>query len=218
MQHFYGTIPGWFNCQGVYREMVRLCPDGGTIVEVGSFMGSSTAFLAVEARNAGRGLRVVAVDPFVDGWWEDFYLRQAALLPGLDPSLASRPMRECFDELTAPARGLFEVVDQWSVEAASFFAPGSVSCVFVDAFHDEDSVLSDLSAWWPAFDRGGMGVFGGHDYGFPCPDGVRPAVDKFLGRMGVPFSVVPPDHEDNLLMDTVKVLDLAPSWVVRGPA
>jgi hypothetical protein len=44
----------------IYRRLVGSAPDGATLVELGTRSGAGTRYLAVEAHNANRGLRVVA--------------------------------------------------------------------------------------------------------------------------------------------------------------
>src|SRR4051812_6373504 len=55
-------IPGWFNFQKVYDDAVLAAPPGGLLVELGCWLGRSTAYLAGAAKRADKGLIVVAVD------------------------------------------------------------------------------------------------------------------------------------------------------------
>ncbi len=65
-----------------------------------------------------------------------------------------------------------------SLDAALDFADGSLDLVYIDAEHDYDSVVSDISAWLPKIRKGGW--IAGHDY---HPDfGVMKAVNDILGN------------------------------------
>lgn len=55
MDHFYTTIePNWMDYEEIYRQMVKYAKDGDHFVEVGSHMGRSAAFMAVEIINSGK--------------------------------------------------------------------------------------------------------------------------------------------------------------------
>ena len=78
--------------------------------------------------------------------------------------------------------------------------PSWVSCVYIDASHDYDSVVKDIHNAWPLICEGG--VICGHDYGITNieaveakQDGVKQAVDEIFGE------------PDRLYEDT--------SWVVQ---
>src|SRR5215470_6074280 len=60
-------IPGWLTRDQakVLWEAVQRLPPGAGIVEIGSHQGRSTVVLGRAARD--RGVRLTAVDPFVDG-------------------------------------------------------------------------------------------------------------------------------------------------------
>merc|ERR1712061_735008 len=49
-----------------------------------------------------------------------------------------------------------------SVSCAQQFLDGSLDFVYLDARHDRQGVLEDLSAYWPKLRAGG--VIAGHDY------------------------------------------------------
>ena len=57
MEHFYYHIgENWFNYQDLYNQMVNYFPDGAHFVEVGSWKGRSSAFMAVEIINSNKKL------------------------------------------------------------------------------------------------------------------------------------------------------------------
>ena len=52
MEHFYQNIQGWFTYNDLYKYIVDNSLDGAHFVEVGSWLGCSSAFFAVEILNS----------------------------------------------------------------------------------------------------------------------------------------------------------------------
>ena len=66
-----------------------------------------------------------------------------------------------------------------STELAGSFEDGSFDLIFIDAMHDELSVMKDISCYWPKLKVGGHMLF--HDYA-DFGQGVVNAVDNKLGK------------------------------------
>ena len=62
MNHFYKTIPGYFDYEDVYAEVVSSAADGFHFVEIGAWYGQSTSYLAVEIINSGKNIKFDVVD------------------------------------------------------------------------------------------------------------------------------------------------------------
>ena len=167
--HFFQDIPGWFDFQDLYEDIVERVPDGGRIVEVGVWQGRSTAFLAVEIANSDKAIRLDVVDHFEGS-------------PEIEHTKAKVPnQRELFEQYIAPVRHLIRDVHAMkSWEASRLYAPGSVDFVMIDAAHDDQSVLRDLEAWWPIVKPGG--ILAGHDFDWP---GVQRALKPWSEMHGV---------------------------------
>ena len=54
MKQTYFNIPGWFNYSETYDIIVDKIPNDGVIVEIGSFLGRSTHYLATSLMNANK--------------------------------------------------------------------------------------------------------------------------------------------------------------------
>lgn len=171
MEHFYQDIFGWMKFEDTYREAVRRTPDGGTIVEVGSFLGKSAAFMAVEILNSGKRIRFVCVDPFTAHLGAGVYDSRA----GIGEFLSNMKR--------GGVEHLVEVKQALSVDAAELFADGSIDFVFIDAAHDYENVRADICAWLPKIKHGG--VLAGHDYGAKDWPMVRVAVEQTLSSGNV---------------------------------
>ena len=65
MKQTYFNIPGWFNYSETYDMIVDQIPDDGKIVEIGSFLGRSTHYLATSLMNANKEqVKIYCVDTF----------------------------------------------------------------------------------------------------------------------------------------------------------
>jgi len=62
MEHFYKDIYGFADYLGIYRKAVKMFPSGSHFVEVGSFLGKSAVFMAVEIINSGKNIKFDCVD------------------------------------------------------------------------------------------------------------------------------------------------------------
>ena len=65
MDHIFENIPGWFNFDYIYDIEVKEAQDGAHFVEVGSWKGRSSAYLAVLIANSGKQIRLDCVDTWL---------------------------------------------------------------------------------------------------------------------------------------------------------
>lgn len=158
----YKDIPGYCDFHEFYRTVFAQLPEGAVIVEVGVYLGHSSAFMATLAKESGKQIKIYAVDTF-NGSREhslrDFYNRfcenifacgvQKYIVPVLSPS-------EC---------------------AVKFDYIPDLDFCFIDAAHDYDNVKRDIQAWRPKVKPGG--ILAGHDYCASWP-GVKEAVDELI--------------------------------------
>jgi beta-1,4-mannosyl-glycoprotein beta-1,4-N-acetylglucosaminyltransferase len=152
MKHFYQSIQGWFTFPAFYRSMVERAPqEGARFVEVGSWKGTSAAYLAVEVVNSGKPIEVTCVDTW-NGSEEH---------AGFDTSR----LYDEFIENMKPVKDVVKAVRGASVDVATTFDDGSLDLVFIDAAHDHDSVKADIEAWLPKVKTGG--TLAGHDHSHP---------------------------------------------------
>ena len=165
MDHFYQNVNhhGWpdaphmFTYSTLYTQMVKETPDPSHFVEIGSFVGGSAAFMAVEIINSRKKIRFDCVD-----WW-------------------NHPVGnlENFTENLKPVWGHFTPMKMISWEAAKYYKDQSLDFVFVDGDHSYEGVCRDIQAWLPKVKPGG--VLAGHDYDQGDP-GVVQAVQTLLPK------------------------------------
>ncbi len=130
---------------------------GSVIVEVGSYLGGSSTFLAVAAKK--RGCVVYCVDTWLnEGMSEGQRDTYAAFL--------SNTQR--FADEIRPLRGR-------SVEMAEKFSE-PIELLLVDGDHSYSGCRSDLEAWLPKLESGGIVVF--HDFGWAA--GVQRTVQEMV--------------------------------------
>lgn len=124
------------------------CKGQGVIVEVGSWKGESTIYLA-KGSEAGKKVKVYAIDPHTGSpihrkWYGEVWT---------------------FDEFkrnikSAGVTDLVVPLVKTSEEAAKHFKE-DVELVFVDGDHEYDSVKLDFDLWFPKLIEGGFIAF--HD-------------------------------------------------------
>ena len=164
---FWEQIEGWFDFFLLYREMVEKY-DNATFVEIGTWKGQSTVFMAEKIRFFKRNIKVYAIDIFgpymSEGKQEDSTDIYNEFIENIEP----------YKDFIIPIKGDSSIV-------ANQFEDKSVDFIFIDGGHDYEVVKKDIQSWYPKLKDGG--VFGGHDY---CWDGVKQAVDEcFQNRVNV---------------------------------
>jgi len=86
-----------------------------------------------------------------------------------------------------------------SLDASNKFADSTLDFVYVDGCHQYESVLQDMSIWWPKIRPGG--ILAGHDYVTPNENKggwgqyIQPAVMRCAAEWGVDIElVIEPDN------------------------
>lgn len=146
------------------REFVQMCPDGGTVVEVGSYRGES-------AREWMKRVgRLWCVDP-----WAPF-CDKSNRVPSEVAEMVE--VEAEFDAVLAEFDGRIVKVKSRSLDAVSRFAVQSVDVVYLDGLHDFESLRGDILAWRDVPKVGGLLAV--HDFGHPGFPGVARAVEVCL--------------------------------------
>ena len=173
MEHFYEKIEGWFDFESIYKKMVENFDSGSHFVEIGSWLGRSASFMAVEILNSGKNIKFDCVDTWLGskGSWDESYHNDA--IKSLNKSLY-----EQFLENINPVINYINPIQGWSYEVVEQYKDNSLDFVFIDAAHDYESVKKDINAQYPKVKKGG--VIAGHDYNEPW--GVVQAVNEFFNE------------------------------------
>jgi predicted O-methyltransferase YrrM len=135
----------------------RKQPQGVTFVEIGSYLGASSCFLAAAALERGGLLHCV------DTWFNE------GMSEGKQDTWAE------FSKNTMPFSATIRAHRALSTEVAAYFND-KIDLLFVDGDHTYEACKADLEAWLPHLKDGGVLVM--HDYGWA--EGVRSVVDEIV--------------------------------------
>jgi hypothetical protein len=169
----------WFTFPGLYTHLVNQSSDGDSIVEVGSWKGKSSAFMAVTIANSRKKINFTCVDT-----WLGSVEHQEC------EEVKNDTLYELFIENMSPVKDYFTPLRLASVEASSKFEDNSLQAVFIDASHEYEEVKQDIKHWLPKVKHGG--ILCGHDY-HPSWQGVVDAVHETLGSSNIDISF----HREN---------------------
>lgn len=175
MDHFYQNLgENWFTYPDFYSQMVSYFVDGSHFVEVGSWKGRSSSYMAVEIINSKKKIRFDCVDTW-DGSAEHIDPNSYAFNPKIleDPNW----LYEEFLKNVSPVQEIINPVRKKSNLASFDYDDRSLDFVFIDAGHSYENVKEDITSWFPKIKIGGF--IAGHDYNPKWPSVVR-AVDEFL--------------------------------------
>ena len=150
VERHVGAIGGWLTPKEgrLLYDLARRCSGRGVIVEIGSWKGKSTIWLASGSRH-GAGVPVYAIDPHT----------------AESDNLGTQSSVPTFPEFVANIRDagianlVHPLVTTSAAAAREFTRP--VELIFIDGAHDYDSVALDLDLWFPRVVDGGMIAF--HD-------------------------------------------------------
>ena len=190
---YYETVPGWFDYSDLYTWAVNGAPPNSILVEVGVFLGRSSAFMMEEIAAANKGLSFYCIDLFKitpddaaeggDGqmpWGENARLWKERM--GGDKLYETA---KWYLEHSPAAASLSQMIQGDSAESAALFQDNSVHFGFIDASHLYPNVKRDMAAWYPKIKQGGY--LAGHDW-ISGPE-VRQAVTEFADQNGLQIGV-----------------------------
>lgn len=164
-------IFGYSRYINFYNRVVADAEDGELFVEVGSFLGQSTAALAFFIKHSKKRIALHAVDLFELNEFSDephFKVIEehgGDFLAAFESNLRGA---EVDDYVT--------VIQASSLDAAKQYEDRSISFLMIDASHKYEDVVDDIRAWYPKIKMGG--IISGDDYDWPE---VKRAVEDTLG-------------------------------------
>jgi hypothetical protein len=183
-------IPGWFDFQDIYDQAVSEAQPGDTLIEVGCYLGKSTAYMGQKIKESGKRLTFYAIDSWDEATYGNWagYLQSTSDKPSPMPSedlTAHRHLYAAF-KYAMLACGVMSAAGptpvhpfrDTSLHAAEVFRNNRMSFIFIDANHSYEAVLADIKAWKPLVKPGGL--LAGHDLCSQWP-GVEKAVREVFG-------------------------------------
>ena len=145
MDHFHHEVYGFCDYVGLYRKAVEIFPSGSHFVEVGSFLGKSAVFMAVEIINSGKRIKFDCIDHWKGS--EEHCDNE---------NIDTENLYEKFLENIQPVKGVINPVRAESIVASKLYKTNSLDFIFIDASHDEVSVKQDLTYWMPRLKENGL--------------------------------------------------------------
>ena len=139
----------WFSYPNLYSSMVKKFNSGSKFVEVGSWKGMSSAFMATEIANSEKDISFCCID----SWEGSIEHREFKDL---------KDIYHIFITNMRPLEKYFSHIKERSLNAVNLFEDNSLDFVFIDASHEYEDVKNDILAWLPKVKRGG--ILAGHDY------------------------------------------------------
>lgn len=176
MNHFYQNIDGWFSYDKIYKHVVDIANGGELFVEIGSFKGKSSSFMAVEIANSGKKIRFDCIDT-----WEGSIEHQAGGACEVK-EVVNGTLYETFLNNMKSIEGYFNSIRMPSLEAATHYEDNSIDFIMIDGEHSYEAVKADIQAWLPKMKNGG--IMAGDDAFSPE---VRRAAQECLAQYGVEF-------------------------------
>ncbi len=173
----WSDIQGWFDFDHLYRDAVASATEGAHFVEVGAWLGRSTAYMAGQIAQSGKQITFDAVDT-----WEGSSDAPANIRLKEEMAKQTEPLFDQFIR-NMHACGVQDHVRHVradSVRASEIYKDASLDLVFIDADHAE--AKRDMDAYWPKVKPGG--VMAGHDIG---ENDVASAVQAFCQENGVSY-------------------------------
>jgi predicted O-methyltransferase YrrM len=137
-------VEGWLTVEEgeLLYQLARACTDRGVIVEIGSFKGKSTIWLA-KGSLAGAGATVVAIDPHTGSAEHQRGGRPVWTYEEFLANLRRAEVGEVVTPLVATSADAAERLDQ------------PVEMLFIDGDHRYEMVRQDFDLWFPKLLEGG---------------------------------------------------------------
>lgn len=149
MEHFYQNIDGWFSYEYIYKDVVEQAEEDSLFVEIGSFKGRSTAFMAVEIANSGKKIRFDCIDPMeLLGHYAKSAEEQPQVFEGYN--------EQDFRERLSSVEDYYNLIAMTSDQAVELYDDGSIDFLLIDGDHSYEAVKRDIINWLPKMRSGGL--------------------------------------------------------------
>jgi predicted O-methyltransferase YrrM len=191
-RHFKQDDMGSYAERGYLFQLASDAPVNAQVIEVGSWMGASTCFIAGGLE--GAGAKIFAVDNFQglstcgeDAAWYNRHLKK------LGANSTLEIFRENFARLGLASRSEPVVSDSLAAARTLESKRGTIDLIFIDGDHSYDACKADIQAWAPFVKPGGVIAF--HDFGSRA-DGVTRAIfeaiksGRFAEIVGVAGTII----------------------------
>ena len=168
-------IPGWFGYSNFYDEISKDFHDGYKVVEVGAWLGRSTAYLANKVKQSKKKVDFYTIDTC-----------KGSLNESGHQSFVKDHGGSIFEIFlnNLQSQNLLKYVtpiQDSSQNAAKNFSNNSLDAIMIVADHSYEGVRSDILNWYSKIKPGGL--IAGDDYG--VFEGVSRAVKQFFHNISI---------------------------------
>ncbi len=165
-------IPGWFSYKTLYDEFIEKSPNNSVFVEVGTWFGKSTTYLANKIKLANKKVKLITVDTFkgtdndkyqldiVDSFGGDIFYEF------IENSVATKT----FDDI--------QIIKDSSENASRLFENASIDFLMLDAGESYNDVKNNIQCWFNKIKPGCY--IAGDDYGISIFPGVTQVVNEYF--------------------------------------
>lgn len=172
IDHIHDAVEGWCSVeqQALYSQIVSNLPSTGShIVEIGTWKGKSTSYLAVEIANSNKTIKFDAIDTFKGSPDHKNH-----------PSIVNNTLFTEYLKHIAPVKKYINTIASESSRAVKVYSDQSLDFVFIDSYYSYENVYEDIILWIKKVKPGGIIAGGNYDETeFP---GVVSAVKQILGN------------------------------------
>ena len=144
--------------------MVKKFSSGSHFVEIGSFLGKSSVYMAVEIIKSEKDIKFDCIDH-----WQGSEEHED------NDEINLENLYKDFLKNIEPVKEIINPVRMDSLDASKLYKPKSLDFIFIDASHDQMSVKADLTHWMPRLKENG--IIAGDD---ADNEGVAYAVTQFF--------------------------------------
>jgi hypothetical protein len=162
----YEDVPGWIGCaEDIYKIIIDKLEDGDSIVEIGTFFGQSTIFMASLIKQSGKRIKFDTIDSL---WQIDADVRRGDHPKSFYEYRFSKELTNIpIDELIKAHYRLCGVEEYINLMIGDsrwlwkWYDEESLKFVYIDGDHNYDIVKLDMNNWWSRVKVGGY--MGGDD-------------------------------------------------------
>jgi GR25 family glycosyltransferase involved in LPS biosynthesis/predicted O-methyltransferase YrrM len=154
IDHIHDTVEGWCSVeqQSLYSQIISTLPQTGShIVEIGTWKGKSTSYMAVEIANSKKNIRFDAIDTF-----------KGSPEHATHPSIVNNLLFAEYHRHIQPVKQYINTIVSESNRAVKSYNDNSLDFVFIDGNHSYDNVYEDITLWIKKLKPGG--IISGDDY------------------------------------------------------
>lgn len=143
----------------------------GDVVEIGSWQGRSSFFLARAVKESGNG-RFYAIDHFGGNVGKEQFYAVDGDLTNLKQNFIRNMERQGLS-------GFVNLLDMPNTEAVNHLKDSCIRFLFIDGDHTEEGVTKDIELFFPHLCKGAIVIFDDYFEGFP---GLLQAVDRAIKK------------------------------------